>query len=70
MEHCNLLAYLKKELAVIDAAIVHMEESDHASHRDYTRLVKTKKIVLKAMKKLKRLDENICNFKGILRRKK
>lgn len=56
MEHRKLYEHLEKELAYIDADIAYMEELDLAFNRDYTKLVRTKKIITKTMKKLKRIE--------------
>lgn len=51
----NLRERLEKELGCINEDIKYMEESDTAFTRDYTKLVKTKRIVTRTIKKLKRI---------------
>ena len=56
MYHRKLYEHLEKELGYLEADIDYMEESDMAYTRDYTKLIKTKKIIVKTMKKLKRVE--------------
>ena len=57
MYHRKLYKHLEKELGYLEADIIYMEESDTAYTRDYLKLLKTRKIIIKTMKKLKRVEE-------------
>ena len=56
MYNRNLYNFLEKQLGYIEADLYYMEESDTAYTREYANLLKTKKIIVKTMKKLKRVE--------------
>lgn len=52
-----MIKTIKEMLSTIEESMIYMEECDAAWHADYTKLAKQRRILLKALKKLERLEE-------------
>lgn len=51
-----MIEKIREEIKYIEEGIIYMEETDTAWHPTYTKLVKERKILTKAIKKLERLE--------------
>lgn len=53
-----MIEKMKNELRYIEEGIRYMEDTDTAYHPTYTKLLKERRILKKALRKLERLEEN------------
>lgn len=51
-----MIELLKRELDSLDEAILHMEANDHADTKEFSKLIKKKKIIKKALRRICKLE--------------
>ncbi|MBR2478947.1 MAG: hypothetical protein IKB47_00900 [Clostridia bacterium] len=58
-----MIELLKRELDSLDEAILHMEANDHADSKEFSKLIKKKKIIKTALRRICKLEgiRNECN---------